>query len=373
MHHPHRYCVLLGTRPEAVKLAPVVRELRRRGKNILLCSTGQHREMLYQALADFDLAPDIDLGVMTGNQSLAGLSAALLTGLDELFGREKPSWALVQGDTTSVLMASLCACYHKTRVGHVEAGLRSFDKSAPWPEEINRRCAGVMADLHFAPTSRAVENLKRENTRDSAIVLTGNTVVDALCYMRSVISASDLPEPARRALAAGRRLVLVTCHRRESFGRPLRRVFAAIRRLAALFADVCIVYPVHLNPNVREPAMSILDGVDNIALVPPLAYRRFIALMDKSTLVLSDSGGVQEEAPSFHKPLLVLRDTTERPEGLEAGVAKLVGTDEERIVAEAARLLADKDAWQAMAGAANPYGDGHAAERICDALEYAEI
>ena len=367
------YCIVLGTRPEAVKLAPVVRELRRCGKSVLLCSTGQHKEMLHQALADFGLTPDIDLCVMTGNQSLAGLSAALLTGLDELFGREKPSWALVQGDTTSVLMASLCACYHKIRVGHVEAGLRSFDKFAPWPEEINRRCAGVLADLHFAPTSRAVDNLKRTTVQDSSIFLTGNTVVDALLYMRSVISASDLPEPARKSLAAGRRIVLVTCHRRESFGEPLRRVFAALRRLAVLFADICVVYPVHLNPNVREPAMSLLDGVENIALVPPLAYRQFIALMEKSTLVLSDSGGVQEEAPSFHKPLLVLRETTERPEGLEAGVAKLVGTDEERIVAEAARLLSDGDAWESMTRAPNPYGDGHAAERICDALSSAGI
>jgi UDP-N-acetylglucosamine 2-epimerase len=328
--------------------------------------------MLRQALADFDLMPDCDLNVMTGNQSLAGLSAALMLGLDELFLREKPVWALVQGDTTSVLIASLCACYHKIRVGHVEAGLRSFDKFAPWPEEINRRCAGVLADLHFAPTRRAVENLKRENTPDANIVLTGNTVVDALNYMRRIVTDRDLPEPARKALAAGKRLVLLTCHRRESFGEPLRRVFAAIRRIAAGFPDVTVIYPVHLNPNVREPAEKLLGGIPNIKLIPPLAYRQFIALTDKAALLLSDSGGVQEEAPSFHKPLLVLRDTTERPEGLEADVAKLVGTDEERIVAETTKLLTNRDAWEEMTKAENPYGDGHAAERICDALEARE-
>lgn len=367
------YCVILGTRPEVLKLAPVVQELRRRGEKILLCATGQHREMLLSALADFELKPDIELNVMTHNQSLAGLTSALMLRLDELCMQRTFSWVIVQRDTTTALTASFCAFYHKIKIAHVEAGLRSFDKLHPFPEEINRKCIGTMADLHFAPTRSAVENLVKENISETSIVLTGNTIVDSLQHIRATLNHADMPDVGKKAEAMGLRIVLVTCHRRESFGKPMLSIFAALRRLANIFSNILFIYPVHLNPNVKESATTFLSGVPNIALIPPLSYRQFLALLDKAYLILSDSGGVQEEAPSFKVPLLVFRQTTERPEGIETGVAKLVGANEERIVSEATKLLQDKTAYEYMRRAENPYGDGHAAARICDALAAHEV
>ena len=364
-----RVLTVFGTRPEAVKMAPVVQELKRTpGIDSQLCVTAQHREMLDQVLDLFDLRPDVDLDLMRADQSLAELSAAIFTRLDPILADLKPDWVLVQGDTTTVAVTSLLAYYRRIRVGHVEAGLRTYDKWQPFPEEINRRVAGVVADLHFAPTDWARQNLLREGVPDAAIAVTGNPVIDAL---RAV---ARQPEPAqvtglleKLGIGPERRLVLVTAHRRESFGAPLENVCAALRELAAR-GDVEFVYPVHLNPSVQEPVHRLLEGVAHITLLPPLDYLPLVHLMKHAYLVLTDSGGIQEEAPAFGVPALVLRAVTERPEGVEAGVLKLVGTDRERIVAEAARLLEEPAEYARMAKAANPFGDGKAAARIVRAL-----
>lgn len=357
---------VIGTRPEAVKMAPVVRLLAQTaGIEARVCVTAQHRQMLDQVLGLFDIQPDYDLNLMRDNQSLPEISAAIFTNLDPVLTDFQPDWVLAQGDTTTVAITSLLTYYHRIRFGHVEAGLRTHDKWAPFPEEINRRVAGVIADLHFAPTEWARQNLLREGVDAALIKVTGNPVIDALQVV------AEQPEPSEiTALIekiGGRRLILVTAHRRENFGQPIEDICAALKTLSAR-DDVEIVYSVHLNPNVQEPVYRLLKDVAHITLLPPLDYLPLVQLMKHATLILTDSGGIQEEAPGFGIPALVLREVTERPEGVEAGALKLVGTATKTIVEEATRLLDNPSAYAAMAKAVNPYGDGHASERIIEAL-----
>jgi UDP-N-acetylglucosamine 2-epimerase len=352
-------------------MAPVVRALRSTQEHeVILCSTGQHKEMLASALGDFGLSVDHDLEAMTPNQSLAGLTSKLVTLLDSFLEQIKPDWVLVQGDTTTVLAASLCSYYRNLRVAHVEAGLRSGNKSAPFPEEINRKIASVVADLHFAPTETAQSNLLAEGIPAASIHVTGNTVIDALLWMREQVRAnpSFSPEWLRGAVKEKKRIILVTCHRRESFGQPLRSIFTALKTIALNNPDCLLVLPMHLNPNVSEVARTLLNGLPNVVLCAPLSYREFVSVLDHSYLVLTDSGGVQEEAPAFLKPVLVMRAVTERPEGVVAGLAKLVGTDTEQIVGSTQRLLDSHEDYEAMRQAPNPYGDGTASIRIQKAL-----
>jgi UDP-N-acetylglucosamine 2-epimerase (non-hydrolysing) len=386
-----RVLSVFGTRPEAVKMAPVVQELART-PNItpLICVTAQHRQMLDQVLSLFNLTPDIDLDLMRPNQSLAELTAAIFTNLDPVLVDVKPDWILVQGDTTTVMAASLAAFYRGIRVGHVEAGLRTADKWQPFPEEINRRVASVAADLHFAPTEWSRQNLLRENIPAGQIIVTGNPVIDALKTVASLPPTSEIldlftriglpptpgdtiqegsPIPEGRAGVGSPRLLLVTAHRRENFGQPLEDICTALENLAQAYGDALrIIYPVHLNPNVQETVYRRLRSISNIHLLPPLDYLPMVNFMKRAALVLTDSGGLQEEAPGLGVPVLVLRQVTERPEGVEAGTVRLVGTDPQRIVAETRRLLDDPQAHAAMAHAINPYGDGHAAPRIVQAL-----
>ncbi|HEX9797167.1 MAG TPA: UDP-N-acetylglucosamine 2-epimerase (non-hydrolyzing) [Anaerolineales bacterium] len=363
-----RVLTVLGTRPEAVKLAPVIQRLAGSDQvESTVCVTAQHRQMLDIVLALFDIVPHVDLDLMRPDQSLAELTAAVCQGLDPVFLQVKPDWVLVQGDTTTVMAAGLLAYYHRVRLGHVEAGLRTGDKWQPFPEEINRRLAGVLADLHFAPTETAKRNLLAEGMDPASVHVTGNPVIDAL---QSIVARPhEFHHAALADLAVDRRLVLLTAHRRESFGPGLEAIFGAVRRLADAFPDqLDVVYPVHLNPQVQEPARRLLAGCDNIHLIEPLDYLDMVHLMKASHLILTDSGGIQEEAPALGVPVLVLRDKTERPEALEAGTAKLVGTDPDRIFETASRLLRDDDEHAAMAQAKNPFGDGRAAERIVDLL-----
>jgi len=372
-----RVLSIFGTRPEAVKMAPVVRQLAlTREIESRVCVTAQHRQMLDQVLDLFDITPDIDLNLMQPNQGLADLTAIIFRSLDPVLMDLQPDWILVQGDTTTVMAAALCAYYRKIKVGHVEAGLRTHDKYAPFPEEINRRIAGVVADLHFAPTEHSRQNLLHEGIPDWRIRVTGNTVIDALQQIITFPMPDMIEEllTVRKILSGERQLITVTAHRRESFGEPFEGICQGLRRIAEAFgSQVEMVYPVHLNPNIQEPAHRILDGIPNLTLLKPLEYLPLIHLLQHSRLVLTDSGGIQEEATGLGVPTLVLREVTERPEGVEAGVLKLVGTDPERIVAETRRLLEDEQAWSAMAHAANPFGDGHAAERIVQGiLQYKE-
>jgi UDP-N-acetylglucosamine 2-epimerase (non-hydrolysing) len=365
---PLRVLSILGTRPEAVKMAPVIERLGRApGVESRVCVTAQHREMLDQVLDLFSIRPDYDLDLMRPDQPLADLSSALFAGLDPVLKEVRPDWVLLQGDTTTVMAASLLAYYHRARVGHIEAGLRTGDKWQPFPEEINRRVAGVVADLHFAPTAWARDNLLREGIPADRILVTGNPVIDALLAVSS--RPYDWKSGPLAAIPDDRRIVLVTAHRRENFGAPLESILTALRILAETYpGEITIVYPVHLNPNVQEPARRMLGDLTNVRLLPPLDYLPMVHLMKRAHLVLTDSGGLQEEAPALGTPVLVLRRVTERPEALEAGTARLVGTDTARIVAEARRLLDDPSSHAAMARAVNPYGDGHAAERIVAAL-----
>jgi UDP-N-acetylglucosamine 2-epimerase (non-hydrolysing) len=370
---------VFGTRPEAIKLAPVILELQRKSaaSNLrsLVCVTAQHRQMLDQVLRLFGIVPDYDLNLMEENQSPTRVASSVLARLEPILQTEKPDWVLVQGDTTTVAAASLAAFYAKVKVGHVEAGLRTYDKWQPFPEEINRRVAGAIADLHFAPTERSRQNLLREGVPNLQILVTGNPVIDALHWVTSLpVDIGKLETGALDpALLMGSRddtkLILVTAHRRENFGKPLENICLALRDLAECCAgQVQIVYPVHLNPNVWEPVHRLLNHVPNITLTSPLDYLSLVQLMKRAYLVLTDSGGIQEEAPGLGVPVLVLRQVTERPEAVEAGTVRVVGTERERIVSEAVRLLEDAHAYRQMAQAVNPYGDGHAAERIVSAI-----
>ncbi|MDD5467952.1 MAG: UDP-N-acetylglucosamine 2-epimerase (non-hydrolyzing) [Anaerolineales bacterium] len=372
-----RVLSIFGTRPEAVKMAPVVRALADApGVESLVCVTAQHREMLDQVTGLFGVQPDIDLDLMRPDQSLAELTAAIFTHLDPVLERLKPDWVLVQGDTTTVMAAALLAYYRRVRVGHVEAGLRTGDKWQPFPEEINRRVAGVVTDLHFAPTEWARQNLLREAVPANRVVVTGNPVIDALRYVASLPPTPEVGALLERigmvsasGEPSGARLVLVTAHRRENFGKPLEAICAALKAIAEYYGEsLRLVYPVHLNPNVQEPVYRLLAGVPNIFLLPPMDYLPWVHLIKRATLMLTDSGGLQEEAPGLGVPVLVLREVTERPEGVQAGTVRLVGADAKRILSETRRLLDDPQAYAAMAHAVNPYGDGQAAVRIVQAL-----
>jgi UDP-N-acetylglucosamine 2-epimerase (non-hydrolysing) len=363
-----RVLSIFGTRPEAVKMAPVIGRLAAEPRvESMVCVTAQHREMLDQVLDLFSIRPDFDLDLMRPDQPLAELTAALFTGLDPVLHQARPDWVLIQGDTTSAMAASLLAYYHRARVGHVEAGLRTGDKWQPFPEEINRRVAGAIADLHFAPTDWARQNLLHEGVPPERVIVTGNPVIDALQDVAA--RPYDITRGPLAAIPWERRVILVTAHRRENFGRPLENIFTALRTLAETYPkDIYLVYPVHLNPNVRGPAHRLLGNLPNVSLIEPLDYLPMVHLMKRAYLVVTDSGGLQEEAPALGTPVLVLREVTERPEAIEAGTARLVGTDPARILSETRRLLDDPAARRAMAHAANPYGDGHAAERIVEAL-----
>jgi len=369
-HVKKKVTIIFGTRPEAIKLAPVVRIFRGSPDfSCEVCVTAQHREMLDQVLEVFDIRPDIDLDLMNANQSLAGLTARAVSALDDFLSRSKPDLVLVQGDTTTSFCAALSAFYRRIPVGHVEAGLRTGNLEAPWPEEANRQLTARLAVLHFTPTETGRRNLLREGVPPGRIFITGNTVVDALLLALNQIRSRTSPLPELSALNAklgDSPMVLITGHRRESFGGGFRSICSAVAELACRFPGTHFVYPVHLNPNVREPVHRILGSLEqrNVHLMEPLPYLAFVALMDRSALILTDSGGIQEEAPTLGKPVLVMRDTTERPEAIEAGTARLVGTRVNEIVSAASALITDAEAYAIMACSHNPYGDGRAAERI---------
>lgn len=361
---------VIGTRPEAIKMAPVIKSLIDSSQDIesVVCVTGQHREMLDQALKIFGIVPDYDLNVMNQNQSLSLLSAKLLTALDEVMSFEKPDWVLVQGDTTTAMVAGLVAYYHRIKLGHVEAGLRTGDKFHPFPEEINRRIVDLLADTYFAPTQESRKNLLDEGVPSESIVVTGNTVVDALLMISQRVAGRPL-KSSISTLVKNRLLILVTVHRRESFGLPLEDICSALARIANHYQDtVHIVYPVHLNPNVRKTVYETLSGIPNISLIDPVNYEELVSLMSEAYLIMTDSGGIQEEAPSLHKPVLVLRDVTERPEAIEAGAAKLIGTSADRIYSETIRLIEEPEIYYQMSNVKNPYGDGQASRRIVQFL-----
>lgn len=370
---PKKILLVFGTRPEAIKMAPLVKTLQANEAFVVkVCVTAQHRQMLDQVLKLFDIQPDFDLNLMRPAQDLSDITSGVLLGLKPVLSQWRPDAVLVHGDTSTTFAASLAAFYQRIPVGHVEAGLRTNDLYSPWPEEANRKLTSSLAQWHFTPTATSRSNLLKEGVSSKAIHVTGNTVIDALLQIREKIVnnpqlglqfAQDF-----RFLDPSKRLVLVTGHRRENFGDGFERICQALTRISENHPDVQVVYPVHLNPQVQEPVRRLLGNVSNIHLIEPLDYLPFVYLMDKSTLILTDSGGIQEEAPSLGKPVLVMRDTTERPEAVEAGTVKLVGTDVEKIAAEAGTLLADAQAYQIMAFAHNPYGDGQACQRIAQAL-----
>jgi len=361
-----RALFVFGTRPEAIKLAPLILEMKKhRALQPVVCITAQHREMLDQVLRLFDIVPDRDLNLMQPGQSLEDILVGVCRDLPPVLREVRPDLLLVQGDTTTSFAAAKVAFCQKIPVGHVEAGLRTFRKYAPFPEEVNRRLTSVLADWHFAPTEANRDNLLREGIPAEKIFVTGNTVIDALLQVAG--RPYRFEDPALVDLPG--RLILVTAHRRESFGEPFRQLCAGLAALAERYPNDTILYPVHLNPNVQQPVREILCGRSNVRLVEPMSYEPFVHLLKRAYLALTDSGGIQEEAPGLGVPVLVMRETTERPEGVTAGTVKLVGTSAERIVAEASRLLDDPAAYRAMAQAKNPYGDGHASERICEIIE----
>ena len=365
---------IFGTRPEAIKLAPIIQRLKAGGSRLkaTICVTAQHREMLDQVLGLFAIEPDIDLDLMQPGQTLAEITARVVLGIDQVLLKEQPDIILVQGDTTTVMAAALAAFYRRIRIGHVEAGLRSGNLYSPFPEEVNRRVTGIVSALHFAPTDTAVQALRREGVREDRIFLTGNPVIDAL----QMIVSRPIPEEAKQLLekagvsgnGCDPKLILVTAHRRENFGERFESLCRGLKAVVKRNRDVVIIYPVHLNPNVQEPVYRILGGQERVILTKPVEYDVLAHLMKAAHIVLTDSGGIQEEAPSLGKPVLVMRTETERPEGVEAGTAKLVGPFEDHIVGETEILLRDEGAYEQMAKAINPYGDGHAAERIVDII-----
>lgn len=360
---------IFGTRPEAIKMAPLVKELKQtEGMETILCVTAQHREMLDQVLELFKLKPDYDLNIMQPNQTISKITSNVILGLEEILEKERPDIVLVHGDTTTTFSSALAAFYKQIKIGHVEAGLRTYDKYSPYPEEMNRVLTGHMADLHFAPTMKNRENLIAEGIDPSRIFITGNTVIDAL------LQVADKPyefedETLKKIDFENKRVVAVTCHRRENLGENMRNIFGAIRKLAEEFEDVEIVYPMHMNPKVREIAEEILCGMDRVHLIEPLQYQPFVNLMARSYFLITDSGGMQEEAPSLGKPVLVVRKETERPEAVEAGTVKLAGVEMEEIYKLSKELLTDKTAYDAMAHAVNPYGDGTACRQIVGILQ----
>lgn len=360
---------VFGTRPEAIKMAPVVLELTKYPDLIqpVVAVTAQHREMLDQVLNLFNIKPDYDLDIMAAGQTLFDITSKAMQGLNEVFSKEKPDIVLVHGDTTTTFAGGLTAFYHQIAVGHVEAGLRTHNKYSPFPEEMNRKLTGSLADLHFAPTSTARQNLADENIADEVVFTTGNTVIDALLTTvdEDFFFESEL---LRKIDYKNKKVVLVTTHRRENIGEPMRHVYQALKRIVTEFDDVEIVFPVHKNPKVREVVESELGNLARVHLIDPLEYQPFANLLARSYLVLTDSGGIQEEAPALGKPVLVLRDTTERPEAIEAGTVKLIGTDRQRVYDEAKKLIEDKAEYEKMSGACNPYGDGQASRRIVEAI-----
>lgn len=361
---PIKIMPILGTRPEAVKVAPLINLLKSRPEQFdcRICVTAQHREMLDQVLQSFGITPDYDLDIMQSGQTLAQITTRALEGVDKVLAEAQPDMVLVQGDTTTVFTAGLAASYHRIALGHIEAGLRTGDKFDPFPEEINRRLTGRLADLHFAPTSQAKQNLLDEGIDPENIYLTGNTVIDAL-YQVTSADGREARDPQKSS-----RTILVTTHRRENWGEPLEEIAHALEDILEAFPDTNVLLPMHKNPVVREPLTRILGAHSRVKLIEPPDYMEFVKLMESADLVLTDSGGVQEEAPALGLPVLVLRRTTERPEGVDAGTAKLVGTNRADIVREAGKLLGDPDAYQAMSRAANPYGDGQACRRIAEAV-----
>ena len=356
---------IFGTRPEAIKMAPLVKELEKR-ENIesIVCVTAQHREMLDQVLETFDIKPDYDLNIMKQGQTLADVTTRALTGLEEVIKEARPDIVLVHGDTTTTFAGALAAFYNQVAIGHVEAGLRTDNKYSPYPEEMNRQMVDRLSDMYFAPTEISKNNLLKENINESKIYITGNTAIDAM----STTVDKNYTHKELEWIKPGERMILLTAHRRENLGEPMRHIFKAIKRIVDEFDDVKVIYPIHMNPKVREVANEVFDGDDKVKLIEPLEVFDFHNFQNKSYIILTDSGGIQEEASSLGKPVLVLRDTTERPEGISAGTLKLVGTDEDIIYEETKRLLTDSKEYERMSKASNPYGDGHASERIVDAI-----
>ncbi len=356
---------IFGTRPEAIKMASLVKELEKREEvKSIVCVTAQHREMLDQVLNTFDIKPDYDLNIMKQGQTLADVTTRALIGLEKVIKEVKPDIVLVHGDTTTTFAGALAAFYNQVAIGHVEAGLRTDDKYSPYPEEMNRQCVDRMTDLYFAPTEISKNNLLKENISEEKIYVTGNTAIDAM----STTVDEDYVHPDLEWIKPDERMILLTAHRRENLGEPMRHIFKAVKRIVDEFSDIKVIYPIHMNPKVREVASEVFDGCDRIRLIEPLEVFDFHNFLNKSYIILTDSGGIQEEAPSLGKPVLVLRDTTERPEGIKAGTLKLVGTDEEVIYEETKKLLTNIDEYEKMSKASNPYGDGHASERIVDAI-----
>lgn len=361
-----RIMTIFGTRPEAIKMAPLVLQLQKDDQlEPIVVVTAQHREMLDSVLDTFNIEPDYDLNVMKPGQTLSQVTSRVLMGLEDVIQEAKPDMILVHGDTTTTFAGSLAAFYNEISIGHVEAGLRTWHKYSPFPEEMNRQMTGVMADLHFAPTDQAAQNLLNENKDAEHVVVTGNTAIDAMGTTVSDEYQSDIIQRHQ-----GKRIILLTAHRRENIGQPMENIFKAARRVVEEIEDVVIVYPMHKNPKVREIAQRHLDGHERIELIEPLEVIDFHNFAAQSHLILTDSGGVQEEAPSLGKPVLVLRDTTERPEGVEAGTLKLVGTEEEEVYQNTKALLTDQSLYEKMSVAQNPYGDGQASERICENIKY---
>lgn len=364
-----RVMTIFGTRPEAIKMAPLVQELQsREGIESICCVTAQHREMLDSVLHIFHIQPDYDLNIMEPRQTLSTITTKCLLGMEEVFQKARPDLVLVHGDTSTTFAGALAAFYHQIKVGHVEAGLRTWDKYSPFPEEMNRKLVGDIADLHFAPTVANRANLEREDIKEG-VFITGNTVIDALktTVVKDFHFSTDL---LNHLDYAGKKVILVTCHRRENYGEPMAHIMTALRRIAEDFSDVELVYPVHLSPVVREAAAKYLSGHPRIHLIDPLDVQEMHNLMARAYLVMTDSGGLQEEAPALGRPVLVLRRETERPEAITAGTVKLAGTEEETVYQMAAELLRDQSAYAAMAHAVNPYGDGFACRRIVDAIEW---
>ncbi len=365
---------VFGTRPDAIKMAPVVLEFLKHTDKVelVVAVTGQHREMLDQVLGAFGIDPDYDLGIMTARQSISGMTCRALEGLDPIISDVQPDILIAQGDTTTTFVASLAAFYHKVAFGHVEAGLRTDNKYDPFPEEMNRRLTGVLADLHFAPTEASRQNLLAQGTPDNNIYITGNTVIDALLFVAGKKHSFE-DEAITRATSDGKRVILVTAHRRENWGEPIKNICRAVKEIVRLHPDTVAIFSMHKNPVVREVIIPELSGVDRVHLIEPPDYVPFVHLMKSASIILTDSGGVQEEAPALGKPVLVLRNTTERPEGVDAGNAKLIGADTDRIVAETGKLLTDSTEYKKMSSVANPYGDGLAAKRIVESvIEYFE-